>query len=505
MADQSAVLAELVKRRDQLPPDKQVIIDELVRRQNLSSAAPAKPENPIGDQLSRAQEWVGTQAVSAGKNFLKAINPIPAAKLAYRLSPLNLANFSPNDPNSTANTVRQLVGDPIVRGVTGAYQEGMAGRPLNAVNEMIYGTPLVGPAIESVTKKAETGDYGGAVGEIVGGVAGPKMISKAIKAVPKAPLVLGVQRSAVDFPKVKNPEPSFLEHRNATLAFQRQQGWSSSPKTAQKGGSIDKSIATWKPQVTAGIAKAEAAGAPGVSLHAILEPMLELRKKTSYSMFPENSTAIETRIGAMIDVARGPQVITRVGSNKPLKPGTAAYYKELAQRYQPDNTVIPLGKAQMLKENTDQWVRDNMFAETQPVGIEAVKRGESVLRKEIATQAPDVVVPNRNIHQALTLQTAILRKLQSDPGFAKEVLPFVAAGGALELFGHSTYAQTAIAAALVRAASKSPVLMSRLAILMDRAGTGPISRVGPTGARMSVVEQNRANQQEESTFPRLAP
>ena len=328
-------------------PDNFTDVDISTALSSHSESAPKKQSWPA---------WGMEQAGGLVQGTAESMNPLPAAKLAYRLGPVNLANFDPkgNNPDSTINTVRQLIGDPIVRGVANSVKSGMAGRPMDAMNDLIYGVPLIGPAIESGMEDVKAGRYGHAIGSVVGAIFGPKVLSKGIAAIPKVGLARGIQRASVDFPKIKNPEPAFLAERDAALDFQRQQGWSSNAATAEKGGKIQQAIAGWKPQVAASIAKAEAGGAPGVLLSDVVQPMIDLRNKTSASMFPENANAIDQRIGVVIDLAKGPQKIRLPGSKKVLLHGTPAYYKEVARQYIAKSTEIPPSDAQMAADRAAQ-------------------------------------------------------------------------------------------------------------------------------------------------------
>jgi hypothetical protein len=146
-----------------------------------------------------------------------------------------------------------------------------------------------------------------------------------------------------------------------------------------------------------------------------------------------------------------------------------------------ENSFTTVAEQQRLKQNTDRVLNRKVHAEGaqpsgSPLGNKLIAQGQ---RRAIATEVPEVKVPNRAQYLDINLKNAINEAIKRDPNWldhwGRRIVAGegIAAGTALAT-GHPLLAGAAAGTGLVtmmlRKATSDPAAMTRLSFALDKAG-----------------------------------
>lgn len=146
-----------------------------------------------------------------------------------------------------------------------------------------------------------------------------------------------------------------------------------------------------------------------------------------------------------------------------------------------DPTQIPVDKAQSLKQGTYQQLKGRAYGEMKGATVEAQKSLARGIKEELETQFPEIKGLNAQEAKFYNLDSMLERALNRIGNHQLMGIGTPIAAGAGAAVGGGP---GAIAAATMKAVLDNPVVKSRLAIALNKAGRGKIS-LGMANARVN--------------------
>lgn len=390
-------------------------------------------ESP-GGRFAGGMKDVATGAYETGKNLYKAS--------VGRL----MGGVPPAEAQEANRAMLRGIVDPHLETGKRAIEASQQG---NRSKAAVYGTaaavPIAGPMLLNWGERAAAGDIAGPLGELTAGAlptvgrlgmkaAFPKLAPGVMRGAlrPSSNLSLADQEAVVqralkrDFPTGVGDETAPRELRSTLI-------------TKESMYDLNRDIAREKAQVTAGTTAGTPAGNATIPLRELTNPIREIIKG-------------QQKIGTP----------TRV-------------LEKLIENYESKyEDWLTVAEAQEFKELVSKHVPDIAYKEGAQPAPRAMgqKAAQTGARKAIEQTVPIVAKMNRAIRLDIELKNAINAAIKRYPGFLRDVAPWALGSGAFYSFGEGGVAGGMMAAAVVRAAIRNPEIMSKLAIALDKAGTG---------------------------------
>jgi hypothetical protein len=413
------------------------------RRLIFTKADPSFAQLPENDQtavLSRAEEKVKS---IAGPGFagsaLNALNPMPALTSAFN------AAFR-TSPSAAYDLIRPQV-EQFQKAGQQLKQVGQGGKYLAPLaGAAMYGSagalPGYGPAITRAVEQERAGNPTGGLGTLAGTAAIPVMgegFSRVAGKVTGKPIYESVVKPSKDLPQPVREAVVARGRRLQTEASQE------GMKEAQ--GRID---------VNKGVVK----------------------RHTGEGTEGGERTIPNSEVLKDLDK----EIKVHKGSNDPRSAEPLMELrKQWTEKHGDENSFTTVAEQQRLKQNTDRVLNRKVHAEGaqpsgSPLGNKLIAQGQ---RKAIATEVPEVKVPNRAQYLDINLKNAINEAIKRDPNWldhwGRRIVAGegIAAGTALAT-GHPILAGAAAGTGLVtmmlRKATSDPAAMTRLSFALDNAG-----------------------------------